>query len=141
MTLGHVSALMDVQEDVRDRLEWGSSGSLGGMFDLGDGLNLSATRRALGNIVANALDGSSLQSAGASPFTGYYMTPPVGSPGIAVCAANSNETAEVSALVAEYRRLLPDLTEAEMKEYLRRVETEGKVAAMQWVVRTKRAGQ
>jgi hypothetical protein len=70
---------------------------------------------------------------------GNYMTPPVGSPTVPVGAGvvDASELAAATALVEEYRRLLPDLSEAEMKEYLRRVDTEGKVAAMQWVVRTK----
>jgi hypothetical protein len=70
---------------------------------------------------------------------GNYMTPPVGSPTVPVVELDSSQLAAAAALVTEYRRLLPDLSEAEMKEYLRRVDTEGKIAAMHWVVRTKGA--
>ncbi|RBP46542.1 hypothetical protein DES53_102933 [Roseimicrobium gellanilyticum] len=141
MTLGQVSALMNLQEDVQRRLEQGSGGSLGNILGLrnGSGLNLSSgTRRAVGDIVANALGGSGYGSVGGTPFMGNYMTPPVGSPAVAGgVGVDSSEVAAATALVEEYRRLLPDLSEAEMREYLRRVESEGKVAAMQWVVRTK----
>lgn len=66
-----------------------------------------------------------------------YMTPPVGSPTVPVVELDSSQLAAAAALVTEYRRVLPELSEAEMKEYQRRVETEGKIPAMQWVVRTK----
>jgi hypothetical protein len=143
MTLGQVSALRELQDDVQARLEQGRGGSLGNILGLGNGLNSSSTRRVMGDIVAHALggNGSSYGSGGGGSFAGnYYMTPPVGSPTPAVSGSNgenSPEFAQAVALVAEYRRLLPDLSEAEMREYLRRVETQGKVAAMQWVVRTK----
>jgi hypothetical protein len=139
MTLGQVSALLDLQEEVQSRFEQGRGGALGDILGLqnGGGLNLSSgTQRALGNFVANVLGGSSSGdgSGGSSPFMGNYMTPPVAPSGVAV-GVDSSELAVASALVEQFRRLLPDLSEAEMQEYLRRVETEGKLAARQWVVR------
>jgi hypothetical protein len=143
-----LSALMNVQGQLQSRLESGGSGSLGNILGLGNGsgLNLSnSTRRAVGNIMANALGGPGYNdgSGGGGPFMGNYMTPSVGSPTVPVGAGvvDASELAAATALVEEYRRLLPDLSEAEMKEYLRRVDTEGKVAAMQWVVQTKKAAK
>lgn len=146
MTLNQVSALRDLQEEVRSRLEQGRGGALGNVLGLGNGSGLglsSGARQAVGNMVANALGGSGYSygygsGGGASIMSDdNYMTPPVGSPTVPVVELDSSQLAAAAALVTEYRRLLPGLSEAEMKEYLYRVETEGKIAAMQWVVRTK----
>lgn len=146
MTLNHVSALKNLQQEVQSRLEQGRGGSLSNILSFGNqsGLDLSGdTRRAVGNMVANALSGAGSASGyglgGGFPFMGdgNAMTPPVGSPTVPVVELDSSQLAAAAALVTEYRRLLPELSEAEMKEYLRRVEVDGKIAAMQWVVRTK----
>lgn len=143
-----LSALMQVQGELQRKLEGGGGGSLENLLGWGGGrgFNFSSDgQRALGSFIANALAGSSGDGtgpAGGTPFTGNYMTPPVGSPSVPVVAGvESSDLAAATALVEEYRRLLPDLSEAEMKEYLRRVDTEGKAAAMLWVVRTKQTAK
>ncbi|RBP46541.1 hypothetical protein DES53_102932 [Roseimicrobium gellanilyticum] len=67
-------------------------------------------------------------------------------PGLDMTAAelqerNSTERAATSALIKEHRRLLPTLSDTEMKQYLRRIAVEGEFNAMQWVVQTKGGNQ
>jgi hypothetical protein len=137
LPMGQLSVLMELAREMKTDPEGEKGLAAESLLTLARHLKQPAERGTL----LEKLVASSMENTVASSIEWYEEMP-----GLNLSAAEYQENykverAAIRALVKENQRLLPSLSDTEMKQYLRRMQVEGEIKAMQWVVQTKKAAK
>lgn len=135
LPLGQLSVLMELAQHMKTGPEGARESATESLFILTQSLKQPTERAAL----VEKLVSSSIERTIVNSSEWYEEMPGLNMTAAELQERNSTERAATSALIKEHRRLLPSLSDTEMKQYLRRIAVEGEFKAMQWVVQTKGA--